>query len=174
MEIFTGKTVSFADLESKCDRTSIPNELVRATEFLTHEVFNRYHSETEMLRYMKKLENRDFSLAHGMIPLGSCTMKLNATTEMIPVTWNEFANIHPFAPDDQTTGYHQMIKELENWLIEVTGYDGISMQPNSGAQGEYAGLLAIRRYHESLGQSHRDVCLIPSSAHGTNLSLIHI
>lgn len=167
LEILTGAKAEFAEVESSAT-ASIPETLARTSEILSHEVFNRYHSETEMLRYMKKLENRDFSLTHGMIPLGSCTMKLNATTEMIPVTWNEFANIHPFAPDDQATGYHQMIKELENWLITITGYDAISMQPNSGAQGEYAGLLAIRRYHESLGQSHRDVCLIPSSAHGTN------
>ena len=121
-----------------------------------------------MLRYLKRLENRDFSLTHGMIPLGSCTMKLNATTEMVPVTWPAFANIHPFAPPEQTLGYDEMIGQLETWLIEITGYDAISMQPNSGAQGEYAGLLAIRRYHQSLGESHRNVCLIPSSAHGTN------
>ena len=147
---------------------SIPNELQRQSEFLTHPVFNRYHSETEMLRYLKRLENKDFSLTHGMIPLGSCTMKLNATAEMIPITFNGFANLHPFAPRDQWDGYRSMIEELRDWLIEITGYDAMSMQPNSGAQGEYAGLLAIRRYHESLGQGHRDVCLIPSSAHGTN------
>ncbi len=148
--------------------TSIPVELRRQTAFLTHPVFNRYHSETEMLRYLKRLENRDFSLTHGMIPLGSCTMKLNATAEMIPVTFDGFANLHPFAPRDQWDGYYNMIVQLRDWLIEITGYDAMSMQPNSGAQGEYAGLLAIRRYHESLGQGHRDVCLIPSSAHGTN------
>ncbi|MFT7630782.1 MAG: glycine dehydrogenase [Mariniblastus sp.] len=147
---------------------SIPVELQRQTEFLTHPVFHRYHSETEMLRYLKRLENKDFSLTHGMIPLGSCTMKLNATAEMIPITMNGFANVHPFAPRNQWDGYHEMIVELRDWLIEITGYDAMSMQPNSGAQGEYAGLLAIRRYHASLGQSHRDVCLIPSSAHGTN------
>lgn len=148
--------------------TSIPADVRRETEFLTHPVFNRYHSETEMLRYLKRLENKDFSLTHGMIPLGSCTMKLNATAEMIPVTFDGFANLHPFAPRDQCSGYHDMIEELRQWLIEITGYDDMSMQPNSGAQGEYAGLLAIRRYHESLGQQHRDICLIPSSAHGTN------
>ena len=143
-------------------------ELQRETPFLQHPVFNRYHSETEMLRYLKRLENRDFSLTHGMIPLGSCTMKLNATAEMIPVTFDGFANVHPFAPANQWPGYQQMVDQLRDWLIEITGYDAMSMQPNSGAQGEYAGLLAIRRYHESLGQGERDVCLIPSSAHGTN------
>ena len=142
--------------------------LKRESEFFQHPIFNRYHSETEMLRYLKRLENRDFSLTHGMIPLGSCTMKLNATAEMIPVTFDGFANIHPFAPANQWPGYQQMVDQLRDWLIEITGYDAMSMQPNSGAQGEYAGLLAIRRYHESLGQGDRDVCLIPSSAHGTN------
>ncbi|WP_298609327.1 aminomethyl-transferring glycine dehydrogenase [uncultured Thiothrix sp.] len=148
--------------------TGIPVGYQRSSNFLTHPVFNAHHSESEMLRYLKRLENKDFSLAHGMIPLGSCTMKLNATAEMIPVTWPEFANIHPFAPNEQTVGYRAMIKELEDWLVEITGYDAISMQPNSGAQGEYAGLVAIRRYQASIGQGHRDVCLIPSSAHGTN------
>ncbi len=160
--------VDESDIESNDLTSAIPVELQRTTDFLTHPVFNRYHSETEMLRYLKRLENKDFSLTHGMIPLGSCTMKLNATAEMIPVTFDGFANIHPFAPNEQWTGYQEMINELRDWLIEITGYDAMSMQPNSGAQGEYAGLLAIRRYHESLGQSHRDICLIPSSAHGTN------
>ncbi|MBK8451806.1 MAG: aminomethyl-transferring glycine dehydrogenase [Thiofilum sp.] len=146
----------------------IPSGYARTSTFLTHPVFNTHHSESEMLRYLKRLENKDFSLVHGMIPLGSCTMKLNATAEMIPVTWAEFAHIHPFAPKDQTVGYQAMIQELETWLVEITGYDAISMQPNSGAQGEYAGLVAIRRYQASIGQGHRDVCLIPSSAHGTN------
>ena len=143
-------------------------ELRRESEFMQHPVFNRYHSETDMLRYLKRLENRDFSLTHGMIPLGSCTMKLNATAEMIPVTFDGFANVHPFAPANQWPGYQQMVDQLRDWLIEITGYDAMSMQPNSGAQGEYAGLLAIRRYHESLGQADRNICLIPSSAHGTN------
>lgn len=147
---------------------AFPGPLRRESDFLQHAVFNRYHSETDMLRFLKRLENKDFSLTHGMIPLGSCTMKLNATAEMIPVTMDGFANVHPFAPQDQWEGYLQMIDQLRDWLIEITGYDAMSMQPNSGAQGEYAGLLAIRRYHESLGQSHRNICLIPSSAHGTN------
>lgn len=146
----------------------IPLECQRTTSYLQHPVFNSYHSETEMLRFLKRLEIRDFSLVHGMIPLGSCTMKLNATSEMMPVTWPEFADIHPFAPQEQSLGYQQMIEELSRWLVEITGYDALSMQPNSGAQGEYAGLLAIRRYQESIGQGHRDICLIPSSAHGTN------
>ena len=154
--------------DTVADDFSIPSSLIRTSSFLEHPVFQSYHSETEMLRYLKRLENKDYSLAHGMIPLGSCTMKLNATTEMIPVTWPEFGNIHPFAPQDQWSGYREMIEELERWLIEISGYDAISMQPNSGAQGEYAGLLAIRRYHESMGQGHRNICLIPSSAHGTN------
>ncbi|WGZ89747.1 MAG: aminomethyl-transferring glycine dehydrogenase [Candidatus Thiocaldithrix dubininis] len=148
--------------------SGIPAAYQRQSAFLTHPVFNSHHSESEMLRYLKRLENKDFSLTHGMIPLGSCTMKLNATSEMMPITWPEFADIHPFAPNAQTIGYRAMIQELEDWLIEVTGYDAISMQPNSGAQGEYAGLVAIRRYQASIGQAHRDVCLIPSSAHGTN------
>jgi glycine dehydrogenase len=121
-----------------------------------------------MLRYLKRLENKDYSLVHGMIPLGSCTMKLNAVAEMMPVTWPEFAQIHPFAPEDQTRGYQALLADLEHQLAEITGYDAVSLQPNSGAQGEYAGLMAIRKYHESIGQGHRDVCLIPSSAHGTN------
>ncbi|MCA6079017.1 aminomethyl-transferring glycine dehydrogenase [Fulvivirga sedimenti] len=145
-----------------------PSALVRSSDFMTHPVFNTYRSEHEMLRYMKKLENKDLSLVHSMISLGSCTMKLNATTEMIPVTWPEFGNIHPFAPVDQAAGYWEMFADLTNWLKEITGFAGVSLQPNSGAQGEYAGLMVIRAYHESRGDTHRNVTLIPSSAHGTN------
>lgn len=147
---------------------SIPAELARTTEFLTHPTFNSYHSEHEMLRYMKSLEVKDLAMNHSMITLGSCTMKLNATTQMIPLSWPEFSNIHPFAPKDQTVGYEQMIAELDDYLKDITGFPAICMQPNSGAQGEYAGLLAIKKYHESRGEGHRNVCLIPRSAHGTN------
>lgn len=147
---------------------SIAADVQRDTAFLTHPTFNRYHTEHDMLRYMKRLESKDLAMNHSMITLGSCTMKLNATTEMIPVTWPEFANMHPFAPREQTQGYAQMIAELEAYLKTVTGFNTICMQPNSGAQGEYAGLLAIKQYHESRGDSHRNVCLIPRSAHGTN------
>ena len=143
-------------------------DLVRTSSFLTHPVFNRYHSETSLLRYMRTLADKDIALDRSMIPLGSCTMKLNATTEMEPVTWNEFANIHPFAPLDQAAGYLEMIRELEADLVAITGYDAVSLQPNAGSQGEFAGLLAIKAYHDSRGDSQRDVCLIPSSAHGTN------
>ncbi len=162
-------TLDIDSLDASVDpHSAIPASLMRSSSYLTHPVFNSHHSETEMLRYLKKLENKDFSLTHGMIPLGSCTMKLNATVQMIPVTWPAFAQIHPFAPRDQVQGYAELIDELEAWLAEITGYDAISMQPNSGAQGEYAGLLAIRKYQESLGESGRNICLIPSSAHGTN------
>ena len=147
---------------------SIPADLARTDSVLGHPVFNQYHSETEMLRYIKKLENKDLALNHSMISLGSCTMKLNATAEMIPITWPEFASLHPFVPRDQADGYYEMINELGDWLINITGYDNISMQPNSGAQGEYAGMVAIRKYHESRGEGHRNICLIPVSAHGTN------
>lgn len=147
---------------------TFPAQLKRTSAILQHPIFNQHHSETEMLRYIHLLQSRDLSLVHSMIPLGSCTMKLNATTEMVPVTWPEFANIHPFAPVEQTEGYRVMLEELEKDLEEITGFDGVSLQPNSGAQGEYAGLRAIGAYHASRGESHRNVCLIPISAHGTN------
>lgn len=145
-----------------------PSSLIRSSNFLTHPVFNSHHSEHEMLRYIKKLENKDLSMVHSMISLGSCTMKLNATTEMIPVTWPELGGIHPFAPASQTEGYQLMIANLENWLKEITGFTGVSLQPNSGAQGEYAGLMVIRAYHQNRKDDHRNIALIPASAHGTN------
>ncbi|WP_137938638.1 aminomethyl-transferring glycine dehydrogenase [Chitinivorax sp. B] len=150
------------------DGNGIPASLGRESAYLTHPVFNRYHTEHEMLRYIKRLENKDLALNHSMISLGSCTMKLNATSEMIPVTWSEFGDIHPFAPLDQAQGYLEMINGLDGYLRAITGFDAICMQPNSGAQGEYAGLVAIQRYHASRGEGHRNVCLIPKSAHGTN------
>jgi glycine dehydrogenase len=146
----------------------LPAPLARRSGFLAHEVFNRHHSEHEMLRYMRMLEARDLSLTTSMIPLGSCTMKLNGTTEMLPVTWREFARLHPFAPAEQTRGYQELFTQLEAWLAEITGFAAVSLQPNAGSQGEYAGLLTIRAFHESRGEGHRDVCLIPVSAHGTN------
>jgi glycine dehydrogenase len=145
-----------------------PASLIRKSSYLTHPVFNAHHSEHEMLRYIKRLENKDLSMVHSMISLGSCTMKLNATAEMIPVTWPELGGIHPFAPADQTEGYKEIITNLENWLKEITGFTGVSLQPNSGAQGEYAGLMVIRAYHESRNDGHRNISLIPASAHGTN------
>ncbi|KAA5545714.1 aminomethyl-transferring glycine dehydrogenase [Adhaeribacter rhizoryzae] len=173
VEVFSkvmNKTTKAANLSELPNEAAVnwPEALVRKTTFLEHEVFNRYHSESELLRYMKYLENKDFSLTNGMIPLGSCTMKLNATAEMIPVTWPEIGNLHPFAPADQAKGYKQIFSDLEGWLCEVTGFTGISLQPNSGAQGEYAGLMVIRAYHEARGDHHRNVALIPTSAHGTN------
>ncbi|MBL4609952.1 MAG: aminomethyl-transferring glycine dehydrogenase, partial [Pseudomonas sp.] len=163
-----GMNVAAMDADVAGSDVGIPGDLRRQSAFLTHPVFNSYHSETEMLRYIKSLENKDLALNHAMIPLGSCTMKLNATTEMIPVTWPEFGQIHPFAPLAQAEGYKVMIDELEEMLRQITGFDAICMQPNSGAQGEYAGLLAIRKYHEARGDEHRNICLIPTSAHGTN------
>lgn len=148
--------------------TSWSDEQKRHASFLDHPVFHAYHSEHEILRYIKRLENKDLSLVHSMISLGSCTMKLNATTEMVPLTWEEIAHMHPFVPDGQTKGYQEMIQHLSNWLIEITGFSGISLQPNSGAQGEFAGLMVIRAYHEDRGQNYRNIALIPSSAHGTN------
>ncbi|PAU58791.1 glycine dehydrogenase (aminomethyl-transferring) [Pseudomonas sp. PIC25] len=169
-DIFLGADhgLDVAALDAGDVASGIPAELERSSAYLTHPVFNVHHSETEMLRYLKQLENKDLALNQAMIPLGSCTMKLNATSEMIPITWPEFANLHPFAPVEQAQGYKAMIDELEAWLRAITGFDAICMQPNSGAQGEYAGLLAIRKYHESRGEGHRNICLIPSSAHGTN------
>ncbi|UEB95722.1 aminomethyl-transferring glycine dehydrogenase [Pseudomonas sp. HN2] len=155
-------------LDAEDIASGIPSELQRSTPYLRHPVFNAHHSETEMLRYLKQLENKDLALNQSMIPLGSCTMKLNATSEMIPITWPQFANLHPFVPREQAAGYTLMIEELERWLCAITGFDAICMQPNSGAQGEYAGLLAIRKYHESRREGTREICLIPSSAHGTN------
>ncbi len=162
-----GSTLAYTDIEAGA-RETLPAELKRASAFLTHPVFHAHRSETELLRYMRKLSDRDLALDRAMIPLGSCTMKLNATAEMIPLTWPEFGALHPFAPREQAQGYHALFARLEQWLCDITGYDAISLQPNSGAQGEYAGLLAIRGYHAARGEPHRKVCLIPSSAHGTN------
>nr|WP_201280716.1 aminomethyl-transferring glycine dehydrogenase [Hassalia byssoidea] len=186
--ISLGETTTLQDLEDILDIFTFENKLAftleeldnpkskiqnlksfsRKTSYLTHPVFNSYHSETELLRYLHKLESKDLSLTTSMIPLGSCTMKLNATSEMIPVTWTEFGNIHPFAPRSQTQGYQILFDQLEEWLAEITGFAGISLQPNAGSQGEYTGLLVIREYHESRKEQHRNVCLIPTSAHGTN------
>lgn len=165
-EIFGIKSTEIEKNFSNSD--TIPDSLRRTSSYLTHPVFQSHHTETKMLRYIRKLESRDLSLTTSMIPLGSCTMKLNATTEMYPVTWPEFGAIHPFAPADQVKGYKVIFEQLEKWLCEITGFAGVSLQPNAGSQGEYAGLLAIRRYHESRKESHRNVCLIPISAHGTN------
>jgi glycine dehydrogenase len=175
----TGTRIGAEQISASVDATgiepdAIPTALRRAEPVLTHPVFNRYHSETEFVRYLKKLENRDISLVHSMIPLGSCTMKLNAASEMAPVSWPEFADIHPFAPAEQAAGYAEMLRQLGDWLAEITGFAAVSFQPNSGAQGEYAGLLAIRNWLAAKGQGHRDVCLIPSSAHGTNPASAHM
>lgn len=152
----------------------LPAELVRSSKYLSHPVFNRYHSETEMLRYLRSLADKDLALDRSMIPLGSCTMKLNATSEMIPITWPEFAQVHPFAPREQLKGYELLNEQLTGWLCQATGYAGISLQPNAGSQGEYAGLLAIKAWHESRGEGHRKICLIPESAHGTNPASAHM
>jgi glycine dehydrogenase len=172
LSIFTGS----ADLtyvydvlgKARSVASVLPEGLFRTSLYLTHPVFNKHHSEHEMLRYLKHLENKDISMVHSMIPLGSCTMKLNATAEMIPVTWPEFGSLHPFAPEDQTKGYEKLFRNLEKWLSEATGFAAVSLQPNSGAQGEYTGLMVIRAYHHDRGDTHRDVALIPTSAHGTN------
>src|SRR5712672_1484392 len=165
LAVFGGGSVAVDQLEPD---GAIPPQLARTSGYLAHPVFNTHHSETEMLRYMRLLESRDLSLTHSMIPLGSCTMKLNATAEMLPVTWPQFGRLHPFAPRSQAAGYAQIFQELEAMLAEITGFPGVSLQPNSGAQGEYAGLQVIKAYHESRGEAHRNVCLIPQSAHGTN------
>lgn len=162
------ETLKGAKTAEKNVTWAIPAALTRTSTFLTHSVFNKYHSEHGMLRYLKSLESKDLSMVHSMISLGSCTMKLNATTEMIPVTWPELGKIHPFAPASQTKGYQQLVADLNEWLCEITGFAKMSMQPNSGAQGEYAGLMTIRAYHASRGDHHRNIAIIPSSAHGTN------
>jgi glycine dehydrogenase len=164
----SGQTLPSFDAFEKGIEPLIPAELRRTSDFMTHPVFNSHHSETGMLRYIRALSDKDLALDRSMIPLGSCTMKLNATSEMIPITWPEFANVHPFAPADQLQGYKALDEQLRAWLCQATGYAGISLQPNAGSQGEYAGLLAIQGYHASRGDSHRNICLIPSSAHGTN------
>jgi glycine dehydrogenase len=170
LRIFVGQDAlpfTTADLAASVD-VRYPDALSRTSKYLTHEVFNRYHAEHEMLRYLHRLQAKDLSLVHSMIPLGSCTMKLNATSEMLPVTWPEFASVHPFAPATQTEGYQRMCRQLEQWLAEITGFAAVSLQPNAGSQGEYAGLMVIRAYHRANGEHRRDVCLIPVSAHGTN------
>ena len=168
VELFGGAYSTEGTKEKSDAPSSMSPLLLREMDYLQHPLFHDYRTETEMLRYLKRLENKDISLTRAMIPLGSCTMKLNAAAEMIPVSWPEFARMHPFAPAHQTVGYLAMLEELSKWLTECTGYDAMSLQPNSGAQGEYAGLMAIRRYHRARGESHRNICLIPTSAHGTN------
>src|SRR5215216_4970396 len=169
MSVFRGTAVrDLTDDDLGEPAIRIPQSGIRNSQFLTHPIFNSHDTETEMLRYLKKLESRDLSLTTSMIPLGSCTMKLNATAEMFPISWPEISKLHPFAPVNQTKGYGQMCKQLEEWLAEITGFDAVSLQPNAGSQGEFAGLLAIREYHASRGEAHRKVCLIPTSAHGTN------
>ena len=168
LQIFNeGRDIPFA-LDELTPTEVIPESLQRTSEFLTHEVFHKHRSETELMRYLKRLESRDLSLVHSMIPLGSCTMKLNSAAEMQPISWPEFNSVHPFVPLQQTRGYQRMFSDLENWLAEITGFASVSLQPNAGSQGEYAGLLAIRAYHESRNEAHRKICLIPTSAHGTN------
>ncbi|MDY7109918.1 MAG: aminomethyl-transferring glycine dehydrogenase [Planctomycetota bacterium] len=170
LESFNSGSAESLDVDALADEADdeYPASFARRSGFLTHEVFNSYHSETEMLRYLTRLQNRDLSLAQSMIPLGSCTMKLNGTAEMIPITWAEFARMHPFAPADQTAGYRELCGQLEAWLAEITGFAGVSLQPNAGSQGEYTGLLVIRAYHESRGDDQRNICIVPVSAHGTN------
>jgi glycine dehydrogenase len=166
--IFGGQGALDIDALDKESTHAIPSTLIRQTAYLTHPTFNRYHSEHEMLRYLRSLADKDLALDRTMIPLGSCTMKLNATSEMMPVTWPSFSQIHPLAPEEQWAGYARLIEDTERMMCAATGYAAVSLQPNAGSQGEYAGLLVIRAYHESRGESHRNICLIPSSAHGTN------
>jgi glycine dehydrogenase len=168
LQIFAGSEELPFEMSQLSTNSPIPTTLQRTSEYLTHPVFNSYHSETELMRYLHRLETKDLSLTTSMIPLGSCTMKLNAAAEMMPVTWPEFGKLHPFAPTSQTQGYQILFQQLEEWLAEITGFSGISLQPNAGSQGEYAGLLVIRDYHLSRGDNHRKICLIPESAHGTN------
>jgi glycine dehydrogenase len=165
-EIFDVEGDTAALLDDAC--SGIPARLQRTSDYLTHPVFDAYHSETDMMRYLRHLQGKDIALDRSMIPLGSCTMKLNAATEMIPVTWPGFSEVHPFVPLDQARGYLELIGNIEAWLAALTGYDAVSVQPNSGAQGEFTGLLTIRAYHQSRGEGDRDICLIPASAHGTN------
>ena len=162
------RLVSIDEIDAEVGDECIPQSLRRTSEYLTHPIFELYHGETEMLRYLRWLQSKDIALDRAMMPLGSCTMKLNATTEMIPITWKEFAHMHPFSPLEQAQGYQQLFEELEAMLCACTGFDAVSLQPNAGSQGEYAGLLAIRKYLDGIGQTARDVCLIPSSSHGTN------
>lgn len=175
-QIFSSKADQLLDIDALDKEVTdcIPDKLRRTSEFLTHPTFELYHSETEMMRYLRWLSAKDIALDRAMIPLGSCTMKLNATTEMVPVTWRHFTHMHPFAPLDQTQGYQQLFEELQQMLCTITGFDSVSLQPNAGSQGEYAGLLVVRKYHRSRGEGHRDVCLIPASAHGTNPASAHM
>ncbi len=175
-QIFSSKADQLLDIDALDKEVTdcIPDKLRRTSEFLTHPTFELYHSETEMMRYLRWLSAKDIALDRAMIPLGSCTMKLNATTEMVPVTWRHFTHMHPFAPLDQTQGYQQLFEELQQMLCTITGFDSVSLQPNAGSQGEYAGLLVVRKYHRSRGEGHRDVCLIPASSHGTNPASAHM
>ncbi|MCK9283524.1 MAG: aminomethyl-transferring glycine dehydrogenase [Rhodocyclaceae bacterium] len=174
LQAITGKSADIEALDAQAQAASPIAGLLRSDAILSHPVFNSHHTEHEMLRYLKRLQNRDLAMDHSMISLGSCTMKLNATSEMIPITWPEFGDLHPFAPREQASGYLEMIRGLEQWLATITGFDAVCMQPNSGAQGEYAGLVAIRRYQSAQGQSQRNICLIPKSAHGTNPATAHM
>ncbi|MBE9557965.1 MAG: aminomethyl-transferring glycine dehydrogenase [Proteobacteria bacterium] len=175
-QVFSSKADQLLDVDTLDNEVTdcIPDKLRRTSEFLTHPTFELYHSETEMLRYLRWLSAKDIALDRAMIPLGSCTMKLNATTEMVPVTWRHFTHMHPFAPLDQTQGYQQLFEELQQMICTITGFDSVSLQPNAGSQGEYTGLLVVRKYHRSRGEGHRDVCLIPASAHGTNPASAHM